>query len=235
MEKVPHGGLRGGAGQSSNVTPRTVAPEILDSLAPDDPAAMHNRRDLRITNRLMGNHRWIARTLPALVRPGERVLEIAAGTGELALRLARAGLAVDGLDRWPVPPGWPRERFWHQADLLTFDGYGGYAVIVANLILHQFTDDELATLGRRLRPSARVVVACEPRRSRLSQVLYRAAGPLFGAHPVSLHDAHVSIAAGFAGRDLPDALGLTPDEWSVDCHPAPIGACHLVAIRRPCN
>jgi SAM-dependent methyltransferase len=235
MENARDGGLHGVPGQSSNVTPRTVESEILDSLAPDDPAAVHNRRDLRITNLLMGNHRWLARTLPQVVRPGERVLEIAAGTGELAARLERAGLAVDGLDRWPEPPGWPRARAWHQTDLLTFDRYGEYPVVIANLILHQFSDAELAALGRRLRASVRVLVACEPLRRRMSQWFYRAAGPLFGAHPVSLHDAHVSIAAGFAGGELPEALGFSPDDWAIDCRAAPVGAYHLVAVRRPCS
>lgn len=235
MENGRHGGLRLRPGQSSNVSPRTVEPEILDSLAPDDPAAVHNRRDLRVTNFLMGNHRWLARTLPRVVRPGESILEIGAGTGELAARLARRGWNVDGLDRWPAPEGWSVDRRWHQTDLLTFDGYASYPVIIGNLIFHQFHDHELAALGARLRASARVLVACEPRRSVLSQYLYRAAGPLFGAHPVSLHDARVSIAAGFAGRDLPDALGLHPDEWQIDCRPALIGACHLIATRRPCR
>ncbi len=34
---------------------RTVVPELLDELPPDDPRAMHSRGDLRRVNRLMGN------------------------------------------------------------------------------------------------------------------------------------------------------------------------------------
>ncbi len=48
---------------------RTPQPELLDSLPPQHPDALHNRRDLRLTNRVMGNHRWLIRTLPPLLRP----------------------------------------------------------------------------------------------------------------------------------------------------------------------
>jgi hypothetical protein len=211
---------------------RRPQPELLDFLSPFDPDAIHNRRDLRLTNRLMGNHRWCEQVLPPLLRPRERVLEIGAGTGELALRLHGTGLAVDALDLWPEPDDWPAGFTWHRSDLRTFTGYDRYAAIVGNLILHQFTDDELATLGAILRAHARVIVACEPARRRLSQVLYRIVGPLWGANTVSLHDAHVSIGAGFLDDELPLALGLTPAEWTWQCSRTALGAYHLVAQRR---
>ena len=211
---------------------RTIQPELLDSLSPQHPDALHNRRDLRLTNAIMGNHRWIARTLPTLVRPGERLLELGAGTGELALALAQRRLAVDGLDRWPRPSHWPETHGWHVADLRTFPGYAAYAVIVGNLIFHQFHDDELRALGAAWRDTARVIVACEPARRRASQILFRLIAPLLGANPISLHDAHVSIAAGFRGDELPRALGLDPREWTWRRSSTLLGAYRLIAVRR---
>lgn len=210
---------------------RRVEPELLDSLPPDHPDARHNRRDLRLTNRAMGNHAWIARTLPSLVGPGERVLEAGAGTGELAMRLIQRSIPVDGLDLWPAPPEWPEGRAWHADNLLTFAGWEAYPVILGNLIFHQFTDEELACIGRRLR-NARVIVACEPLRRRVSQIAFRWIAPRFGANHVSLHDAHVSIAAGFQGRELPDALGLSGCDWLIRCHATLLGAYRMVALRR---
>jgi len=210
---------------------RTLQSERLDSLAPDDPAAIHNRRDLRLTNAVMGNHRWIARTLAARLIRGERVLELGAGTGELGSRLERCQIVVDGLDRWPRPAPWPAGAAWHQADLRHFDGYTRYTAVVGNLIFHQFTEAELAALGSRFGPTVRLIVACEPRRRRLSQVLFRAAGTVFGANEVSLHDAHVSIAAGFRGVELPRALGLAPDVWRWEITTTALGAYRLVAVR----
>jgi len=211
---------------------RTVQPELLDALAPDHPDAVRNRRDLRLTNAVMGNRRWFRRTLAALLRPSECVLELGAGTGELAHRLNRDGIATDGLDFWPPPPAWPAERRWLRTDLRQFSGYSPYAAVIGNLIFHQFTTAELAELGQRLDCAARVVVASEPARLRRSQILYRIFGPLCGANHVSLHDAHVSIAAGFLGAELPDLLGLNRRRWDIHCSCAPIGAYRMIAIRR---
>lgn len=209
---------------------RILEPEILDHLPPDHPDALHNRRDLRLTNVAMRNYAWFARVLPGLLRPGEVALELGAGTGELGVHLARRGIAVDGLDLWPRPARWPAERRWHQADLRHFTDWAQYPVVFGNLILHQFSDAELRALGARLE-TARVVLASEPLRRRASQWLYRAVGPLFGANHVSLHDAHVSIAAGFRTRELPGALGLAGSGWNVTCTSTWIGAYRMVARR----
>ncbi len=212
--------------------PRILQPELLDSLPPDHPDAQHNRRDLQRINRLMGNYRWFARKLPPLLRPGEIALELGAGTGELAGSLADRGIAVDALDLWPTPTTWPANRRWHRADLQNFVGYGDYPVFLGNLIFHQFSDDNLGALGAQLRASARVILACEPVRRTLSQTFYRLFGPLMGANHVSLHDAHVSIAAGFCNDELPRALGLTSADWNVHCSTTALGAYRMIAVRR---
>ncbi len=211
---------------------RTLEAEILDSLAPDHPAALHNRRDLRLTNQLMGNHRWMVRTARRLIRPGERALEIGAGTGELGRQLNAAGVATDALDLWPEPTGWPTGCAWHRADLREFAGYAAYDVVLGNLIFHQFPEKELAVLGRLLTPTARVIIACEPVRRRFSQALFAAGAALLGANYVSRHDARVSIAAGFTGDELPGALGLDRPDWTWECQTTALGAYRMVAVNR---
>jgi hypothetical protein len=156
---------------------------------------------------------------------------VGAGTGELGLRLARRGLQVDGLDLWPRPQRWPRSHAWHRADLRAFDRWADYPVVIGNLIFHQFSEDDLGDIGARLRKHARLIVACEPHRRRVSQLAYRAIAPLLGANDISLHDAHVSIAAGFRGHELPDALGLRAPGWDVRSRVTLIGAYHMVACR----
>ncbi len=212
---------------------RACEPELLDSLPHDHPDAVHNRRDLRLINGFMRNRAWFERTLPALLRPGERVLEIGAGTGEMGIALNRRGIPVDGLDLWPRPAAWPAGRGWHQADLRDFGGYSAYPVVIGNLILHQFKGPELAHLGSVLRRTARVVAASEPERRRMSQTLMAAIGPLLGANHVTLHDARVSITAGFLGTELPEALGMDTGAWEVSCSSTTLGASRMVAVKRP--
>jgi SAM-dependent methyltransferase len=211
---------------------RTLHPELLDSLPPDHPDALHNRRDLRRINAILGNHRWFARMLPAVLRPGERVLELGAGTGELGLRLARGGMAVDGLDLWPRPACWESSARWHRADLRAFDGFGAYAALIGNLIFHQLSDADLLDLGQRLRSHARVIAAVEPARRRISQRLYAILARALGANHVSLHDGHVSIQAGFRGSELPQLLGLSPAEWEIRGHTTLLGVYRIMAVRR---
>ena len=211
---------------------RACLPELLDSLPPDHPDAIHNRRDLRIINRFMRNRAWFEGVLPPLLRPGETALEIGAGMGDLARDLGERGIPADGLDLWPRPKYWPTARHWHRADLRTFGGYGDYPVVIGNLILHQFTDAELAALGERLRRTARAIVACEPARRRISQVIMATLGPLFGANHVTRHDAHVSVTAGFLGDELPRALGLPGGEWTCTCSATGLGVYRMVAVRK---
>jgi len=211
---------------------RIVQAELLDSLPHDHPAARQNRRDLRLTNWIMGNHRWLIRSVPRHIRPGERLLELGAGDGELARRLQRRGRLVDALDLCPAPTTWPAAADWHRVNLRVFDGYGAYDAVYGNLIFHQFGAAELGALGAKLQSGVRVLLACEPARRRLSQWLFRLVAPWLGANYVSLHDARVSIAAGFAGDELPHLLGLAPAEWAWSRRATILGAYHLVAWRR---
>lgn len=211
---------------------RSLQSELLDSLPPEHPDARHSRRDLRLINRLVGNHRWIGRRLPPLLRECERVLEVGAGTGELGAHLAARGLPIDGLDLCPRPSDWPAPRHWHVADLRTFAGFSDYAAVVGNLIFHHFSNTELRALGATLRRHARIIVACEPARRRVSQMLLRTLGPVFRANRVTRHDAHVSIAAGFRGDELPHALGLTGAGWKISCNTTTLGAYRMIAQRR---
>lgn len=212
--------------------PRTIQPELLDTLPPQDPDAIHSRRDLRLINRFMGNHRWFQNTLPSLIQPEETALEIGAGTGELAARLRSHGTQVDGLDLLPPPTSWPPSATWHSDDLRSFEGYHPYPVILGNLIFHHLDDAELARLGRMLRAKARLIMACEPARHKIWQCFMRALGPLLGANHVTLHDAHVSIAGGFSGDELPRALGLSESDWKISCATGWLGGYRMVAIRR---
>lgn len=211
---------------------RELQPEILDSLPRHHPDAIHSRRDLRLINRIMGNTRWFLRTLPPLILSGETALELGAGTGELGHSLHACGVAVDGLDQGPRPALWPGPHNWHQTDLRNFSNYAAYPAFIGNLIFHHFSAAELAALGEKLNAHARVIVACEPARHRRFQKLFAAVGPLFRANRVTLHDARVSIAAGFRADELPRCLGLAHSRWDCRITTSILGAYRLIALRR---
>jgi len=147
---------------------RVVIPELLDHLPADDPEALRSRRDLRRINFLMGNERWICRSVCRFPEEANRgIVEIGAG-----------------------------------------DGNGG--VLVANLFLHHFEGAQLTALGRWFE-NFEVLLFNEPNRAKLPHLLGGLMHPWL--NPVTRHDMHVSIRAGFAGGEITRLLGLDPDRW----------------------
>jgi demethylmenaquinone methyltransferase/2-methoxy-6-polyprenyl-1,4-benzoquinol methylase len=139
-------------------------------LAPDAVRTMFDRIApvYDAMNRVMTaglDRRWRRATVAAVVRPGDRVLDAACGTGDLALEAKRAGGEVTGLDFSPAMLERARRKDrsleWVQGDALALpfeDGSFDAATIgfgVRNL-------DDLAAglreLRRVLRPGGRLGV-----------------------------------------------------------------------------
>jgi hypothetical protein len=206
---------------------RILQPELLDELPATDPRAMHSRRDLRRINALMGNARAIVRYVTHFerTRTGRSplvVAEIGAGDGNISMQLANA-LArrnVSGelflVDRQPLNPA---ARCDWKAHLVEADIFAWLKdarrvdVIVANLFLHHFRDEELATMLRACVERCDCFAAAEPRRSSVAEWFSRRVG-LIGCNDVTRHDAEVSVQAGFTGSEL-TALWPGGSEWSV--------------------
>jgi hypothetical protein len=213
---------------------RYVQPEKLDSLDASDPDARASRRDLVTINHLMGNYRWFQRTLRTYATHTENCLEIGAGGGELASRLiAHTDFAHYGaVDLAPAPADWPASASWHRGDLLDHPGYNDADLLLANLILHHFSDAQLASLGAALNTSQiQSIFANEPCRRRIHKFQLRA-GRLIGFNRVTLHDGSVSIDAGFRGDELPRTLGLDPERWTWTIRTNAMGAYRMEAHRR---
>jgi uncharacterized protein YbjT (DUF2867 family) len=106
----------------------------------------------------------------------------------------------------------------------------GVDLITANLFLHHFEPEPLRRLLGLAAQSARRFVACEPRRNkfalRASRLLWA-----IGCNEVSLHDAIVSVRAGFSGQEL-SALWPSRDRWDLDEHAARLFTHCFVARRR---
>ena len=209
---------------------RTVERELLDELPSSDSRAVQARRDLQKVNAWMGHARILARGLRSSFsdqRP-RSLVELGAGDGTLLLNLVRAmaprweggrGRRAGRGDGRVVLVD--RQRLISRETQSAFEGLGWSVksvqmdvcdwlreppvdrsdVIIANLFLHHFVEDDLTRLLRLVATHTRLFLACEPRRDqfslRASDFLW-----LIGCNDVTKHDARVSVRAGFTGTDL---------------------------------
>jgi len=215
---------------------RTIRAELLDTLPPHSTEAIESRRDLEFINRLMGNQRWMGRSLRAHTTTEDRAIELGAGAGEFArwLRTRRRKPflppTICGLDIAPRPKRWPDGWNWIQRDLVSFDNYCDFNVVIANLTLHHFDAEVLATLGEKLRSGPRVILACEPARKQ-SHLWQARLLWICGVNHVTRHDAPVSVCAGFRGFELPKLLGLSGPDWNISVGETWRGAYRMIAVR----
>jgi demethylmenaquinone methyltransferase/2-methoxy-6-polyprenyl-1,4-benzoquinol methylase len=119
-------------------------------------------------NRLMTaglDRRWRRETAEAVVRPGDRVLDVCCGTGDLAVAAAEAGGRVTGVDF--SEPMLERARRkspsieWVQGDALALPFEGGtFDALTVGFGVRNLEDERrgLAELRRVLRPGGRLGV-----------------------------------------------------------------------------
>ena len=213
---------------------RVVAPEILETLADDDPHAIQGRLDLLKVNWIMGNHRWLLRTLKRERKPGEHICELGAGDGALSRKMLQNAICtpqeLHAVDLAGEPKNWPAGAIWHRGDLFA-QPLPDCEILVANLFLHHFTEEQLAKLGSRLSSKTRLILAAEPAR----YFIHKISGWLFSnltrLNHVTRHDMQVSIRAGFRGDELPRALGLAGN-WHSEASCTPFGANHVILRRQ---
>jgi hypothetical protein len=216
---------------------RMVEAELLDELPADDRRAVHARRDLQKVNAWMGHARIMARVLDGLVgqRSPRTITELGAGDGTLLLRLAKTmaprwgPMRVVLVDRQPLLSRPTRDAFealsW-SVESVQMDVFDWLArplaepsdIILANLFLHHFANDDLRRLLCYAAIQTNLFLACEPRRQRLSM---RAVGLLWliGCNQVATHDARISVRAGFVDTDL-SALWPADGRWELFERPA---------------
>jgi hypothetical protein len=205
---------------------RLVQSELLDTLPPGDPRAIHSRRDLRRINSWMRSHSIMADALKNNLdgRAPKQITELGAGDGNFLLQVAQKINLPDAdatlLDIQKNVPAETLEAFsklgWRAeslvADVFDWPQTSG-EVVITNLFLHHFTEAQLAELFCAVAKRARLFVAAEPRRSCwplfCSRLLW-----VIGCNDVTRHDAAASVRAGFS-RDELSALWPDKINWEL--------------------
>ena len=228
---------------------RTLHAELVDALPADHPEAMETRRDLRLLNSLMGHTGILARSLKSVSRKNTslRLVEIGAGDGQVLLRVARR-LARNWYDVDII--------FVDMQDLLLTETKADFAVlnwgsrsvkadilqwlgdtadekcdvILANLVLHHFSNEQLKSLFSLAARKADAFIAVEPRRARFPLFCARWLS-LIGCNPVTCHDAPISVLAGFRDDEL-SALWPSGGKWVLKERAAGLFSHHFVARRK---
>ena len=241
---------------------RTVAPETLDSLAADDPAAMRSRGDLRRIHRVMGTRRILLGALRAMASlRGKsaplRVLELGTGDGKLLLGVARAlapawpAVELCLLDRQALVDrstlelyaalGWSARTEvvdvgpWAAAcsdSLLSQVAGSRWDLIVTNLFLHHFEGNRLVALLETIQARCDRFLACEPRRAWLPLAASHLIG-VIGANAVTREDAVLSVHAGFSGHEISALWPTRGEAWQLDeCRAGLFSHCFRAERRR---
>ncbi|NDE84444.1 MAG: hypothetical protein EB056_00165 [Verrucomicrobia bacterium] len=172
---------------------RRLTPEILDSLPPNDPGALASRQDLQRLHSALGQIRlwrcWLRQKFRD--RPPSSLVDLGSGDGHLITRVLPLAFPSGGggarlffVDPQPSIPESSLNLLRRQNWLPTVVASGALEwareappteLILSNLFLHHL--NHWSRMGCRL----------------LS---------MFHCHPVTLHDARVSVEAGFHGTEL---------------------------------
>jgi 2-polyprenyl-3-methyl-5-hydroxy-6-metoxy-1,4-benzoquinol methylase len=221
-----------------NLQHRVLGQEMLDTLPHDHPDALASRQDIEVINRIMGTLHWFQRQLHEYAPTHGRIVELGAGDGSLIHHIAQKSPALaarwTGLDFAPRPAHLPLGVQWVQGDFLQSEAAASALeeaeVVVANLILHHFTEEQLRKLAPRLQ-KARLILVSEPARHWHHYLEGQMLNLIGEFNHVTMYDMKLSIEAGFRLGELPRALMLDRELWKMEESHTLFGACRMVAVR----
>lgn len=184
---------------------RVFSAELMDT-APE-AAARDSLRDLIRINRYFGGHLALRAILSTLVTRTERfsVLDLGAASGDMAREITRQYpnarvVSLDYKSRHLAAAPNPRvaaDAFRLPFQPRTFD------FVFSSLFLHHFPDARVVDLLHSAATvSRRAVLAIDLHRHPLAYYFVPATRWLFGWHPLTVHDAKLSVESAFHPREL---------------------------------
>lgn len=195
-------------------TGRLIVPELLDQ-APDREAAA-SLGDLVRINRYLGGYRTLRWLMQQVVRRDEgfSLLDVGAASGDMTEKIRRwyphaRVTAMDYKANHLIrarPPKVVGNAFQFPFSSNSFD------FVFCSLFLHHFPDEDVVRLLRGFRGLARrAVLAIDLERGPLGYHFLPVTKPIFGWHPITVHDGPASVQAAFKPdelRELAEMAGL---------------------------
>ena len=213
---------------------RVIRPELLDDADPAE--ARPSLQDITRINKYFGGYRVLRKIMASIAQPTDAftVLDVGAASGDMGrqIHLSFPNARVTAFDyRLQHLAAAASPKIVGDAFHLPFRPRS-FDVVFCSLFLHHFQDAEVvALLAAFGEVSRRAVCVIDLDRGPFSYHFVPATRWLFGWHPITLHDAPASVAAGFKRRELEDlanAAGLIAPQVTVH---RPWGRLSLVVRR----
>ena len=182
-----------------------IEPEWLDEASPDK--ARDNLQDLVRLNRHWGGHSSLGALLRRVAAPRGpcTILDVGSASGDMGSEIARL---------WPNARVTSLDYVAHHLDdapgpKLVGDAFRlpfapqSFDYVFSSLLLHHFTDQQVVELLASFANVARrAVLAVDLHRTPIPYHFVPATRFALGWNPITVHDAPISVAAGWAPREL---------------------------------
>jgi 2-polyprenyl-3-methyl-5-hydroxy-6-metoxy-1,4-benzoquinol methylase len=195
-------------------------PELMDRPQPISPELERDLRNLRQLNRFFGSHRLVLRFLRRWIKPGDklRIVDLATGSGDIPrlivdyARSINAAVQIDAVDQQTatlviasdLSTSYPEIDFIG-ANILEWQPAEPYDLVLCSLVLHHFSEDDVARLLRRCRELSRnFVLVSDLRRSYLAAIGVYLLTALIFREPMTRYDARLSAARALSFGELRD-------------------------------
>jgi 2-polyprenyl-3-methyl-5-hydroxy-6-metoxy-1,4-benzoquinol methylase len=186
---------------------RVLKPEILDTLPPDSPDARASLADLVRINKYWGGLGTLRKLLDQTIGPDETFsfLDVGAASGDMGqeVQRLRSRARVTSLDYLASHlAGGQGSRVAADAFALPFPEKS-FDYVFSSLFLHHFSDENVVRLlAEAGRVARKKVLTIDLWRLPIPYYFIGYTKPLFGWHPVSVHDGKISVEAAFKPREL---------------------------------
>ena len=199
---------------------RSSEKEILDDFNLKDNGLSQNLKELERVNTLLGGYAPVLAMLEGIKpelqkRPLVRITDVGCGGGDVLRRVHhwcqknRINARLPGLDGNPHVVELARD-FSHTYSGIDWQVVNVFSpefgdqtadVLMFNLFLHHFQEEEIVALLKKCRRGCRFLIINDLQRSRLAYQLFRLASRIFRFSYISRHDGKLSIRKSFTKGD----------------------------------